>query len=376
MIFMITFLFAHIFMLTQRHQEILKLVVRAHIEGGEPVSSKTVNERSQLGVSSATIRNAMVELEEQGFLTQPHTSAGRIPTDVGFRFYVDSLLEVAALDSKEKEQILRACEQGNKDLDDILARVSHVLATITLNACMIRTPDVRHATLRRIQFIKLAGRSGKDRILALLISDSGQLRSRVFQLENSPSQDRLDHFGLYLSCHLEGMTLSEVREHLQCEVDQGEQEYRGLCGNLLESFSHAFIGGGLIVNGRMNVFRSFMDLSRIQEMLAVLEEKKKLIHLLDECLDLEGVRLFIGSESDLGRTSGCSVVAAHFKWAEGLFPGTLGVLGPTRLDYAHVIPLVDFTTKVLSTFFSDVISSGLMQISIGSHSDAGENSRL
>lgn len=363
-------------MLIQRHQEILKLIVRVHIEGGGPVSSKTVSERSQLGVSSATIRHAMAELEEQGFLTQPHTSAGRVPTDVGFRFYVDSLLEVASLGNEEKEQILRACDQGSKDLDDILARVSQVLAAITLNACMVRTPDARQSVLQCIQFIKLIGRPGLDRILALLISDSGQLRSRVFSLENSPSQEKLDYFGSSLSRHLEGMTLSEVREHLQCEVDQGEQEYRLLCGNLLKSFSQTSIGGGLIVNGRMNVFRSFVDLSKIQEMLAILEEKKKLVHLLDKCLDMEGVRLFIGSESDLGKTGGCTVVAAHFKGAEGLFPGTLGVLGPTHLDYAHVIPLVDFTAKVLSTFFSDAVSTGPTQASFGRCSDIGENLTL
>lgn len=364
--------------ITQRHQEILKLVVRAHIEAGEPVGSKTVSERSQLGVSSATIRSAMVDLETLGFLIQPHTSAGRIPTDRGFRFYVDSLLEVASLGNEEKEQIIRACEQGSEDLVDVLARVSQVLASITLNACMVRTPDVRQAALRRIQFIKLVGRPGliklggrpdMERILALLVSDSGQLRSRVFYMENSPSQNRLDRFGQALSRQLEGMTLSDVREHLQREVDQGEREYRVFCGNLLESFSEASMEGGLIVNGRMNVFHAFEDLSRIQEMLTVLEEKKKLVHLLDTCLDREGVRLFIGSESDLGKTGGCTVVAAHFKGASGLFPGTLGVLGPTRLDYAHVIPLVDFTTKVLNTLFPGTSACGPVRVSFGPRSD-------
>ena len=359
-------------MLTQRHQDILKLVVRAHIEGGEPIGSKTVGERSQLGISSATIRAVMAELEDLGFLIQPHTSAGRVPTDRGFRFYVDSLLEMASLGNEEKEQIIRACEQGSEDREEILARVSQVLASMTLNACLVRTPDLRHAVLRRIQFIKLSSRSGLDRILVLLVSDSGQLHNREFYLENSPSQARLDRFGSALSRHLEGMTLPELREHLLGEVEQGERDYRLLCGNLLESFSDTSLGGGLIVNGRMNVFRSFMDLSHIHEMLAVLEEKKKLIHLLDECLDLEGVRLFIGSESNLARTGGCTVVAAHFRGSEGLFPGTLGVLGPTRLDYAHIIPLVDFTAKVLSTLFSAAIPPDPRRFTFGRHPDTGE----
>ncbi|MBF0162556.1 MAG: heat-inducible transcription repressor HrcA [Magnetococcales bacterium] len=344
-------------MLTKRHHEILKLVVQAHMEGGEPIGSKTICERSQLGVSAATIRNAMVELEEMGFLTQPHTSAGRLPTDLGLRFYVDSLLEVTSLGRDEQEQIVRACEQGGEDLETVLAGVSQVLAMLTLNACMVRTPDVRHAVLRRVQFIRLTSRSGLDRILALLISDSGQLRSRVFHLESHLSQEKLDKFGRLLSRRLEGMTLAEVREHLQQEVEQGEREYRAVCGNLLESVSGLSMGGSLIVNGRMNVFHASMDLGRVREMLAVLEEKRGLVHLLDRCLGLEGVQLFIGAEAELSQ-GGCAVVAAPFRGAHGSCPGTLGVLGPTRMDYAHVISLVGFTTQLLSRLFSDGTVAG------------------
>ncbi|MEO5350521.1 MAG: heat-inducible transcriptional repressor HrcA [Magnetococcus sp. YQC-3] len=347
---MTLFLVARVSMLTKRHHEILKLIVHAHMEGGEPVGSKTICERSRLGVSSATIRNAMVELEEMGLLTQPHTSAGRVPTDLGFRFYVDSLLEISSLGREEQEQIVRVCEQGSEDMETLLTRVSQVLAAMTPNACMVRTPDVRHTLLRRVQFIRLASRSPMERILAVLVSNTGQLRSRVFYLEGRFSQEKLDHFGHLLSRRLEGMTLSEVRDHLQREVEQSEQEYRALCGSLLESVS-GLSGGSLIVNGRMNVFHSFVDISRIREMLAVLEEKKGLVHLLDKCLDLDGVRLFIGAEAELG--DGCAVVAAPFRGADGLHPGTLGVLGPTRMDYAHVIPLVGFTTQLLSTLFSD-----------------------
>lgn len=345
-------------MLTQRHRDVLGLVVGTYIEGGEPVSSKTVSERSRLGVSAATIRGAMAELEEQGFLTHPHISAGRVPTDAGFRFYVDSLLEVTSLGREEKEQILRACDQGNRHLDDVLVRVSRVLSTLTLNACMVRAPDACHAILRRIQFIRLAGRSGRDRILALLISDSGQLRSRLFPFQNSPSQEKLDRFGQALGCHLEGMTLSEVRAHLRHEVEQGTAEYRLFCSHLLENFSHFPVDGGLIVNGRMNLFRSFVGLTTIRDLLAILEEKKGLIRLLDQCLGGDGVRLFIGSEAALGHIENCTVVAAPFGKSAGGYPGTLGVLGPTRLDYAHVIPLVDFTTKALNALVADVNTVG------------------
>ncbi|WP_130470762.1 heat-inducible transcriptional repressor HrcA [Candidatus Magnetaquicoccus inordinatus] len=359
-------------MLTSRHHEILKRVVQVHIEDGEPVGSKTVCERSGLGVSSATVRNAMMELEEMGLLTQPHPSAGRVPTDLGLRYYVDSLLELVSVSSEEQERILQACGQGNEELESVLARVSPLLATLTGSACLVRTPDLRHMLLRRVELIKLASRSGQERVLALLISTTGQLRSRVIFLQSALSQEKLNQFSLFLTRQLEGMTLLEVRERLQRELEQSEEEYRLLCSQLLASVSGLSMGGDLIVNGRMNLFQSFAELSRIREMLAVLEEKKGLLAVLDRCLDLQGVRLFIGSEAEWNQR-GCVVVAAPFQSGEGSYPGTLGVLGPTRMDYAHVIPLIGFTTQVLSTLFAEGVPTGAAQGMVVNRFDAGED---
>ncbi len=355
-------------MLSKRHHDILKLVVHAHIEGGEPVGSKTVCERSRLGLSPATIRNAMVELEEMGFLSQPHPSAGREPTDRGFRQYVDTLLDVSQVSREEKERLMKACEMGGADLDGILTEVSRVLSSLTPNACLVRTPGLNHTVLRRVQFLKLAPGGGRrgSRILALVVSDSGQLMSRIFYLEEVLSQRDLDRFGRSLSRHMEGMNLLEVREHLRQEVERSESEYRTLCNNLLESVTGTGSGSGLIVNGRMNIFSTSLDLARIREMLTVLEEKRALIRLMDACLFHDGVQLFIGSESRLGSTNGCTVVAAHFNGPGRMFPGALGVLGPTRLDYAHVIPLVDFTANLLSTFLSEAPTSQTLCATPGS----------
>ncbi|MBF0185583.1 MAG: heat-inducible transcription repressor HrcA [Magnetococcales bacterium] len=359
-------------MLTRRHHEILRGVIQAHIEDGEPVGSKTVCHRAGLGVSPATVRNAMMELEEMGLLTQPHPSAGRVPTDLGFRYYVDSLLELVSVNRDNQERILQACGPGDEELETVLARVSPLLASMTGSACLVRTPDRRHVVLQRIELIKLASRAGQERVLALLVSDSGQLRSRVIHLQSSLSQEKLNQFSRFLTRQLEGMTLAEVRERLQRELEQSEEEYRLLCGRLLESVASLSMGSELIVNGRMNLFHSFAELSRVQEMLAVLEEKKGLLALLDRCLDLQGVRLFIGSEAEWNQR-GCVVVAAPFQGGEGCYPGTLGVLGPTRMDYAHVIPLIGYTSQVLSTLFSDGTVSGSVQSVAENRINAGES---
>jgi heat-inducible transcriptional repressor len=359
-------------MLSTRHHEILKRVVLAHIEGGEPVGSRTVCERSGLGVSPATVRNAMMELEEMGLLTQPHPSAGRVPTDMGFRYYVDSLLELASVTSEEQERILHACGQGNEELEAVLARVTSLLASLTGSACLVRTPDVRHVLLQRVELIKLPSRSGQDRILVLLISDSGQLRSRVISLQCALSQDKLNQFSIFLTRQLEGMTLVEVRNRLQREIEQSEEEYRLLCSRVWESVAGLSMGGDLIVDGRMNLFHSFAELSRIRDMLAVLEEKKGLVALLDRCLDLQGVRLFIGTEAEWNQR-GCVVVAAPFQGGEGSYPGTLGVLGPTRMDYGHVIPLIGYTTQVLTALFSDGSVAGASHGVWENRFEAGED---
>ena len=360
-------------MLTKRQSDVLKLIVQAHIEGGEPVASKAVHDRSQLGVSPATIRSVMSDLEEMGYLLQPHTSSGRVPTDLGFRLYVDHLLEVASLTRTEKERILHACRAGGEDLHATLSEVSQVLAALTPNASIVRTHGPAHAVLRRVQFIKLAtGSSREERILALLISESGGLLSRVFFPGGHFEQKNLDNFGQYLSNQMQGRDLAGVREHLLREVEQGEAEHRALCRNLLESVSSSSAAGGLIINGRMNVFSSPLDFSRIREILELLEEKRSLVRLLDECLVLEGVQLFIGAESKLGASGGCTMVAANFVDGANAFQGAVGVLGPTRLNYAHVIPLVDFTAKVLSTLLPEPLAGPSVRIPQVGYSITGE----
>lgn len=347
-------------MLTPRQSDILKKVVESHIADGEPVGSGTVRHRFQLDLSSASIRNAMAELEEMGFLFRVHHSSGRAPTELGFRFYVDGLLELSSLSQEEKDRIIMACEAGHTDLDRTFSELGRVLALLSSNACLVRSVGMGRALLRGIRFVKLdESRSGATRIMALLVAVNGQVESRVFVMSGLLSQKDLDRYGTALSRILDGATILEARAYLQQGLERGERDYRLLCGNLLDSLNRESHAGELIINGRMNFFLSFgagyaspLDLQRAHEALAILEEKRRLIQLLDHCLENEGVHLFIGSESSLGAGQ-CAIVAASFTGPASTTLGALGVLGPTRLDYAHVIPLVEFSAKVLSALLAD-----------------------
>lgn len=332
--------------LTSRHNDILKAVVQAHIHSGEPVGSRVLCQARGLEVSPATVRNAMAELEELGYLHQPHASAGRIPTEQGFRHYVDVLVELAPLSAHDQDRIREACAQGGEEMEEVLGAVSRVLASLTQCASLVLPPRVEEALLREVRFLGLPD----GRVLALLLSAGGQVQSRLFQVEQACSEGELADYGRELTRRLEGMTLREVRASLQSELAEARARAQRLRHRLLTSLIAATgQWGGLIVNGRTHLMR-FPELaaaSRLEEILSALEDKQKLIHVLDRCLAAEGVRLFMGAETTLGQESGCAVVAARFPGPARQPWGSLGLLGPMRLDYAQVIPLVRFTAGVL-----------------------------
>lgn len=336
--------------LSQRHNEILKAVIQAHALSGEAVGSQALCRAFPLELSPATVRNVMAELEELGYLHQPHTSAGRVPTERAFRHYVELLVEPAPLPAEFENRIREACAAGEGDIDETLGAASRVLATLTQCAALVSPPRLEETRLREVRFLGLPD----GRVLALLVSATGQLQSRLFRLESDWSTRELDSMGRDLTRRLEGMTLRQVRASLLAEVRQEQASASRLRWRLLESVIRA-VGqgdpgwGGLIVNGSVNLMRfpELLATSRLEEILQVLEEKRRLIHLLDRCLAAQGTCLFMGAETPLGRESGCAVVAVPYP-GPGNHPwGSLGLLGPLRLDYAQAIPLLEFTARVL-----------------------------
>ncbi|MBF0143829.1 MAG: heat-inducible transcription repressor HrcA [Magnetococcales bacterium] len=343
-------------MLTQRQKEILRLVVETYIATGEPVASRSVSSVPGLGLSSASVRSVMAELEEMGLLSQPHTSAGRLPTEQSFRLYVGEILEPVPPQLADRERILAACGSTGDGPDAALAVACETLAGLTPYACLVLAPRAEAAVLLRVEFLRLA----QSRVLALLVTDSGRIQSRVFELDQPVEQKELDACGRELSSRLGGLTLKRLREVLEEEVTRDERAWRRLHWRLLQDMVAVNgLGGQLIVNGKTTLLgaaeapaASRKEIARTYKLLRILEEKKLLIRLLDKCLEKDGVHLFIGAESlgiadDLA--AGFAVVASQFNAGpERESPGTLAILGPTRLDYAQVVPLVDFTAKALS----------------------------
>ncbi|MBF0294699.1 MAG: heat-inducible transcription repressor HrcA [Magnetococcales bacterium] len=346
-------------MLTPRQSDILKKVVESYIASGEPVGSLSLRQRFRMDLSAASIRHAMAELEELGLLHRVHHSSGRAPTEEGLRVYVDALARVSSLAPQERESILAACEAGRPDPDRMLVEAGRVVAALCANASLVRPLGLGGVTLRGIRFIRLdRTRAGTTRIMALLVAVTGRIDSRIFDMEGALSQTDLDHHGVTLSRLVDGVTPLEARQRLRMAVDQGERDLRLLCGNLLAAPVFGTPGEELIVNGRMHLLPAFgtehataLVLRRTHEAMLLIEEKRRLSRLLDLCLETPGVRLFIGAGAALG--DGCAVVASSFTGPASTSPGAIGVLGPTRLDYAHVIPLVEFTAKVLSARLAD-----------------------
>ncbi|MBF0624946.1 MAG: heat-inducible transcription repressor HrcA [Magnetococcales bacterium] len=339
-------------MLTQRHQDILKRVVEQYIRGGEPVGSKALRERTGLDLSAASIRNAMLELTLEGYLSQLHTSAGRVPTTKGYRIYAESLRDRQDLSREARERILGACDRGAGDLDRTLDRTSREVADLARQACLVLPPNFDHAPLQEIRFLPIAGNGrGSRNILVLLVSRAGQIQNRIIALEETHSQEELDAFGTSLTRRLGGMTLGQIRQRLAREEEEHLRDYRELREKLLAAVSSgSWFGDHLIVSGHNNLLQG-ADAAATPRLVALMEalvEKRRLIALLDKCLEAEGVQVFIGSEATLDPQEECTMVAAKFSGPEGRPGGTLGVLGPARLDYSFIIPLVEFAARTLS----------------------------
>ncbi|MBF0308422.1 MAG: heat-inducible transcription repressor HrcA [Magnetococcales bacterium] len=347
-------------MLTQRQHDVLEQVVRLHIEEGGPVSSSRVRDLLREDLSAATVRGVMAELIDMGFLQQPHTSAGRVPTERAYRRYVEGLQLIAPIARNEANDLQRACRSGGEDMHLTLQEVSRTLALSTDCTCMVRPPSLDLAVLKRIQFIKLSGgRNEINRILVLLVSHSGQIQNRIVPVRAYFVQKELDSFCSALNRQFSGMRLAEIRAALAREVTLREKNLEALRRKLLDTLLQGTRSAGLIINGQLTISGldatpAFAPLGEVREK-AVIQEKKRLMQLLDGCLEAEGVRWFIGVSPVSGKGENCSVVAAKFAGPESAMTGSLGLVGPLRLDYAHIIPLVKFTAELLTRYWSGTL---------------------
>lgn len=341
--------------LTNRDERVLEAVVTDYIETGEPVGSRTISRRYGLKVSSATIRNVMSDLEEMGFLFQPHTSAGRVPTEKGLRFYLDSIMKFKALEVEERDLIRQAFQNTQTDVKDLLRRTSSILSKFCRQAGVVLWPRLSVARLKHIEFIRLRS----HQIMVLLVSKSGLVHHHLLDWMEDIPQDELDKYGRYLNELLEDVPLGDVKQRILEEMRKEKVLFDQLYSRALQIirrfFQSAMENSDVYIEGKTNLLNNpeFSDVERMRRLLEAFEDKSRIIHLLDTTLrSSKGLQIILGSESELRELKEISLVSSPYRRGDTLL-GVLGVIGPTRMDYSRIIPVVEFTATLLSELLEE-----------------------
>jgi heat-inducible transcriptional repressor len=335
--------------LSERSREILRTIVEAYVETGEPVGSRTISRKLGLTLSPATIRNVMADLEEGGLLYAPHTSAGRLPTDLGLRLFVHGLLEIGSLTQEERASIDGQCRAAGKSLAQVLEQATEMLSGLSRCAGLVVAPKVERP-LKHIEFVQI----GPGRALVVLVAEGGLVENRIIELPMGISASALIEAGNYLTHRLVGRTLAEARQQILAELEASRAELDQLTGRLVEQglaiWGGVQGGGAVIVKGQSRLLEdvtALSDLERVRALLAALDGRESMVKLLDATQGADGVQIYIGAENELFSLAGCSVVFAPYRDGREQVVGAIGVVGPTRMNYARIIPMVDYTAKVI-----------------------------
>jgi heat-inducible transcriptional repressor len=337
-------------MLDKRAQLLLKTLIERYITEGQPVGSRTLSRHSGLDLSPATIRNVMADLEELGFISSPHTSAGRIPTPAGYRFFVDTLLVVKPIASST---LLLLEDQLHPDNPQrAIQSASQLLSQLTQFACVVMTPRRRAAAFRQIEFLRLS----EKRVLLIVVTQDGDVQNRVLFTERDYSPAELVSAANYLNQNYTGQSFEDVRQRLQIELREIKQDMMHLMSAALEAGNRAVEEGPepYVISGERNLLTVqdlSQDLRRLRQLFELFEHKTTLLQILDLSLRGQGVQVFIGGESGVNAPDDVSVVTAPYK-VNGAVVGTVGVIGPSRMAYDRIVPVVDVTAKLLSCALS------------------------
>ncbi|HYP56806.1 MAG TPA: heat-inducible transcriptional repressor HrcA [Beijerinckia sp.] len=338
--------------LNERSREIFRHIVDSYLAHGEPVGSRHLSRLLPMSLSPASVRNVMQDLEEMGLIYAPHASAGRLPTELGLRFFVDAMLELGDIGQEERDQIeaqFRAAAQ-EPTLEGLLSDAMMMLSGLTRGAGVVVTSK-ENARLKHVEFVRIE----PERALAVLVADDGSIENRIVQIPPGLPPSALTEASNYLNARIRGRTLYEVKVEIEASHKAAEAELGVLTTKLVDAglASWAEYAGHepqLIVRGHANLLEDLTaleDLERIRLLFADLETKKDVIDLLNRAEGGEGVRIFIGSENKLFSLSGSSMIAAPFHDSQQRIVGVLGVIGPTRLNYARIVPMVDYTSKIV-----------------------------
>ncbi len=346
--------------LNERSREVFRLLVEGYLETGAPVGSRTLTRSLSEKISAATVRNVMQDLEYLGLLESPHVSAGRVPTELGLRLFVDGFLEVSDLDQEDRERINRTLGvthgQNDAEIGSLLDRVGAALSGLTHGASLVLAPK-HEAPIRHIEFVSLA----PDRALVVLVFADGQVENRVFTPPQGQTPSSMREAANFLNALAEGHTLAELRGIIAKEMRERRQELDKLARDLVESGVALWENEGgpherLIVRGRANLLddeAAAEDLERIRELFDDLERKRDIAEFLELTEEGEGVRIFIGSENKLFSLSGSSLVVSPYMNTDRKIIGAVGVIGPRRLNYGRIVPIVDYTAQLVGRLLSD-----------------------
>jgi heat-inducible transcriptional repressor len=339
--------------LGERSREIFRQIVDSYLASGEPVGSRQLSRLLPMTLSPASVRNVMQDLEELGLVYAPHTSAGRMPTELGLRFFVDSLLQIGDIDEAERTQIEAQVQAASKDhdLEGVLSEATALLSGLTRSAGVV-VSSKENARLKQIDFVRLE----PERALAILVAEDGGVENRVLPVPRDLPASALIEAANYLNARIRGRTLAEARSEIEASRRAAQAELDELTARLVETGLASWSGPGgvsrqLIVRGQANLLEdltAMTDLERIRLLFADLETKTEVIDLLERAERGEGVRIFIGSENKLFSLSGSSMIAAPLRDSNKRIVGALGVIGPTRLNYARIVPMVDYTARVVA----------------------------
>ncbi|MDG1129666.1 heat-inducible transcriptional repressor HrcA [Seohaeicola sp.] len=342
--------------MNDRSREVFRRVVEGYLESGDPVGSRTLTRTMSEKVSAATIRNVMQDLEYLGLLGSPHISAGRIPTQRGLRMFVDGLLEVGDLNEQDRIKIDETLGSNTSDVTGMLDRISTALSGVTRGASLVLAPK-HEAPIKHVEFVNL----GHERALVVLVFADGHVENRLFTPPAGQTPSSMREAANFLNALIEGKTLSDLQTAIRREIDSRRQEIDGLAHALVESGIAVWTGEGdaperLIVRGRANLLSGAggdEELDRIRHLFDDLERKKDIAEFLDLAQQGEGVRIFIGSENKLFSLSGSSLVVSPYMNADRKIIGAVGVIGPTRLNYGRIVPIVDYTAQLVGRMISD-----------------------
>jgi heat-inducible transcriptional repressor len=341
-------------LLTERMNNILQYVINEYIDTGEPVGSRTLVKKYNMKLSPATIRNIMADLEDAGYLFQPHTSAGRVPTKAALQYYVDSLIQVRDISDELRQKVMESVQGEELKLSSICSRVSDIISNITNCVSVVIVPDIRMSSLKHIEFLKL----GEKRVLVIIVNELGQVQNKILEMDSNVSQYELNKLSMYLNDKFSNRSIFEVKKGILDELELIKNSFNRKISHLIDKFSSiewtdSSIHKDIVIKGLKNFIKSDYfkeDMEGLKKLLAIFDEKNKVLDMIDKSIKTPGIQIFIGSRSQ--EFENLSVITSSYS-KNGVILGSLGVIGPLRMKYDTIIPIVDCAAQIITTVLND-----------------------